>query len=256
MNADNPTELSNRWHPFSLILAGLFLAVTLAISRDPLFIAEVVIFSVIFLRVIGATVKKVFRAVRFFLWMLPFTFTMHLFLTPSGWRFLKNLLDGSVQITLLGPATGFTLQIFGFIYIMGALAQLTTADRIITSLHGLQNPLRKMRIPVDNFFQILNIGLRFFPLLRQEASKLQEVRRGLGIEKTDSLTERVKLQMYSIIPLFVGTLHRAETVAQMMTLRGFIPGKPRSSYLKVPWHHRDTILVGIVAALGAGLTLI
>jgi len=253
-----PAKTSQRarhWHPFSLIPTGLFFAVTIAISRSPFFIAEIVLFAVILLCLLGASVKNVLHAVRFFLWMLPFTFFMHLLLTPAGWQFLGNIIDGILELALLEPAMAFTLQIFGFIYIMGALSLLTSADRVITSLHSLQKPLRKIHLPVDNVFQILNIGLRFFPLLRQEANKLQEVRRGLGIGRTDSLVERVKLQMYSIVPLFVGTLHRAETVSQMMNLRGFIPGQPRSSYLVVSWRYRDTVLLAVVLILGAGVTL-
>lgn len=134
--------------------------------------------------------------------------------------------------------------------------QMISMGRLLDSLYIVLRPLQKMRLPVDALFQILFLGLRFFPILQDEAKRLQEVRRGFGLVDPESLVGRVKSHLATAIPLFISTLHRAEVVAQTMTMRGYVPGKPRSIYAAIPWRMRDSIILGSTLLLAGLLFLL
>ena len=255
--SENSTSaLDEKWHPFAMLLLALVFAVAIAMLRSPFIISIYLVGAILFFRILGAEIYHTVYTIRYLLWMLPFTFIMHVILTPEGWSFVGALFQGKFLVQNLSRPTAFTLQIFGFLYIMSAVFLLVSGDRIIASTARMLSPLRNLGIPVDNVFQILQVGLRFFPLLRQEAQKIQNVRQGFGIQSGDSITERVKLQLQSVIPLFIGTLRRAEIVSRMMTLRGFQPGRRRSSYIRIPWYFGDSVLTGIAILIGSTIFLL
>ncbi|MCF7805174.1 MAG: energy-coupling factor transporter transmembrane protein EcfT [Candidatus Marinimicrobia bacterium] len=253
----NQKDLRGFWHPLVVIIAVGVLGGLIAASRQLPHITIFLILSIAGFRFMGAPIHRTIRTIRYFFWLLPLTFIMHLVLTPSGWAFFSHLWEGALRLDFLDNPFSFTLQIFGFLYIMGSAYQLVSGDRLIVSLGRLLSPARKLRIPVDSLFQIVYIALRFIPLLREEAIRIQEVRRGFGVSGNEKILEKARSQMHGMVPLFIGTLHRAEVVAQLMTLRGFRPGEQRSSYIEVTWHARDILtILGFIALFGGSILLL
>lgn len=247
-------EGARSWHPFAAAGAGVvFILATAQAGTLPLVCAYGCL-GVIGLRLLGVRIRPTLRLLRYFLWMLPFTFGMHLLFTRPGWAFLGSLGQGAIRWPLLAAPALFTLRIFGFLYVMGGLFQLIRADRFLESLFRVLQPLQKRHIPVNGVLQILNVGIRFFPILRQEMQQMQEVSRGLGVRESRGLRSRIRAQLRTVTPLFVGTLHRGEVLARMMVLRGYRPDRMRTTYSEVAWHARDSLLIG--AALAAGILVL
>jgi|GEM_PF-574098 len=236
----------NSYHPLVITALSIMAVILVATRQNALMLVALYLLISIGFLFLRVRLQKIFSAIRYLLWMLPITFFMHIGLSQFGWDFISSLFNGTPQFAYLKPAIMFTLQIFGFMFIMGGAMQLVQLDRLLDSLYlGLQ-PLRKLKLPVDDFFQILFLGLRFFPLLREEARRIQEVRRGFGVNDSQSLIGRIRSHVATAIPMFVGTLYRAEIVAQTMALRGYIPGKKRTVYTDLRWHTRDSFLVSII----------
>lgn len=242
------------WHPFAAAGAGLILILATAQAATLPLVIAFGCGSVFGLRLLRVRVRQTLGLLRYFLWMLPVTFVMHLLFSHPGWAFLQSLGHGTIQWHLLAAPAVFTLRIFGFLYIMGGLFQLIRADRLLESLFRVLQPLQKWHIPVNGVLQILNVGIRFFPLLREEMQQMQEVARGLGVGESRGLRGRIRAQLRTVTPLFVGTLHRGEVLAQMMVLRGYRPDRMRTTYSDVAWHPRDSLLIG--AALAAGILVL
>jgi energy-coupling factor transport system permease protein len=177
--------------------------------------------------------------------MLPFTFFMHALLASDGMAFFRLLFQGIFQPVFLSDAFHFTLRILVFIYMMGGLFVLIHMQRLLDAAAQVLMPLGKFGVPVNSLFQILNIGLRFFPVLKQESNRLQEVRQSLGVGGEQTIPGRIKAQMNNLVPIFINTMHRAETVAQMMSLRGFDPAEKRTLYATVSWRIRDSLLLAV-----------
>ncbi len=241
--AEPHPKTHNLFHPIVILCITVFAIILIATRKNLLpLIMLFLVYSTGFIA-LRVKLRTIISSIRYLLWMLPVTFLMHIALSQFGWEFLRSLFNGSPDFQALKPAVMFTLQIFGFIFVMGGIIQVIRLDRLLDGLYiGLQ-PLRKIKLPVDDFFQILFIGLRFFPLLREEAQRIQDVRRGFGVTGSTSLVGKIRSHITTAIPLFIGTLYRAETVAQTMTLRGYVPGNQRTVYTDVFWHRRDWVLL-------------
>jgi len=245
------SNVQSLYHPLAITALLIIAIILVATRQNALTLIAFFLFTSVGFKSLGVQLRRIFSTIHYLLWMLPITFFMHVGLSQFGWDFVRSLLNATPQFMYLNPAIMFTLQIFGFMFMMGGAMQLLQLDRLLDSLYlGLQ-PLRKLKLPVDDFFQILFLGLRFFPLLREEAKRVQEVRRGFGVTDSESLIGRIRGHVATAIPMFVGTLYRAEIVAQTMNLRGYIPGKKRSVYTDLHWHTRDSILVSILVLLTA-----
>jgi energy-coupling factor transport system permease protein len=139
---------------------------------------------------------------------------------------------------------------------MGALFLLIDLERLLDAVAKVVQPLVKVRIPVNTFLQMLSLGLRFFPILREEATNMQELQTSLGAKAPDSLVGRMKFQLTNITPLFIKALRRAEIVGQVIWLRGFKTGKIRTFYSVVPWKFRDSVVTIIgMSLIGWGIFL-
>ncbi len=245
---------SGSWHPLSIAGAAGVLLVTLSLTAVPwkLLLILVVIFPG--LRVCGGSPGQALRSIRVLLWMLPFTFLMHIGLSPDGWQFFSGLFAGQPEWVLLSRAVRFTLQIFGFLLLMGGVIQLVRAQDFIDSLVRMLAPLRRLRVPIDPLYQMLNLGIRFLPVMTSETRRLREVRRGLGVPEHDGIRRRARSYVASLTSLFLGALNRAEAIGRMMHLRGYRPGVMRTSYIRHRWELRDTILLGVTLAIFGGVS--
>lgn len=242
--------LDEVWHPFAIAGAGIILILIIAQTRSLSMMAMLILLSIIILRMLGVKIQKTCSLLRYFLWMLPVTFLMHLIFSQEGWGFIRYLGHGEFHWELLRMGGLFTLKIFGFLYVMGGLLQLIRADRFLESLFRTFQPLQKWHFPVNGLLQIMNLGIRFFPLLRQEMQQIQEISRGLGVGESSGLRRRIITRMKTITPLFIGTLHRGEILSRMMVLRGYRPGRMRTTYSQVRWHLRDSLMVCVALSMG------
>ncbi len=241
-NADSLLPVKKDWHPFALllfILSTMILYSAFDTIGAELFVAACIITVLV---AFSVTPPQVFSQISIFLWLLPFTFIMHAVFSSAGLEFIRSLMEGNLQFVYLQDAIRYTLRIFVFIYLMGAVFILVHMQKLLDASAGLLSPLGKIGIPVNNFFQILTIGLRFFPVLKEESLRLQEVRESLGIQTPKKLSGRIRSHMANLVPIFVSTMHRAEIVAHVMKLRGYNAARQRTLYKRVPWRYQDSAL--------------
>lgn len=94
---------------------------------------------------------------------------------------------------------------------------------------------------------ILAIALRFIPTLQEEATKIMKAQMARGATFTQgSLFHRAKHLVSLLVPLFIISFGRAETLAVAMELRGYNPNKPRTKFRTLQWALRDTyVMFGI-----------
>ena len=95
---------------------------------------------------------------------------------------------------------------------------------------------------------ILSIALRFIPTLQGEAYKIMKAQSSRGASFTDgNIFKRMHHLVTLLIPLFVISFSRADTLAVAMELRGYDPNAPRSKYRILTWKRVDTIVLSCVA---------
>jgi energy-coupling factor transport system permease protein len=149
------------------------------------------------------TLKKGWVPISF---LLLFTFISNLAFQPGKIYFQA----GPFFITDEGLNTAFLRTIRFFLMIAGAklLAATTSPDSIVSALGRLLGPLRKFRIPVDDFIEVLGLTMKSLPGLRQEivSGCSRKTPEGHDI----GLFDRLKLISSQLVPVFVRSMRLPE----------------------------------------------
>lgn len=177
------------------------------------------------------------------LWLVIFTFFLHLFLTKEG----EIILDlGWFKIYEEGLRQGIfiSLRFFLLILITSLLTLTTTPIEITDGLERLLGPLKKVKFPVHELALMMSIALRFIPTLMQETDKIMKAQTARGVEYTSGpIKERLKAVVPLLIPLFISSFKRAEELAVAMEARGYKGGEGRTKYRQLSWAVADTLMI-------------
>jgi len=177
------------------------------------------------------------------LWLVLFTFFLHLFLTKEG----AVILDfGWFKVYEEGLRQGIfiSLRFFLLILITSLLTLTTTPIEITDGLERLLGPLKKVKFPVHELALMMSIALRFIPTLMQETDKIIKAQTARGVEYSSGpIKERLKAVVPLLIPLFISSFKRAEELAVAMEARGYKGGEGRTKYRQLSWAVADTLMI-------------
>ncbi len=189
------------------------------------------------------------------LWLVLFTFFLHLFLTKEG----DVILDlGWFKIYEEGLRQGIfiSLRFFLLILITSLLTLTTTPIEITDGLERLLGPLKKVKFPVHELALMMSIALRFIPTLMQETDKIMKAQTARGVEYSSGpIKERLKAIVPLLIPLFISSFKRAEELAVAMEARGYKGGEGRTKYRQLTWAAIDTGMLVLLLVVSILLVL-
>ena len=215
--------------PFVYLLFTLFLLAVVAVSRVP--------------------PGLVLRNLRPFLWLFLITFVLNMF--HGEGRILWTVPGAGWQITDLGlqRAGIYTVRI-GLLIVFAALFTLTTSPMDITDgLVRLLAPLKRLKVPVQEFALMMTIAIRFIPLLLEEADRIQKAQMARGARFDGNLVQRVRSLIPLVVPLFISAFRKADELALAMEARGYRIGKERTSYAVLEFHTSDYLALALVMGL-------
>ena len=171
------------------------------------------------------------------LFLIIFTFLMHLFLNKEGallidWKVIKIYEEGVRQ--------GFFISIrFLVLVLITSILTLTTSPISITDgMEDLLGPFKRFKLPVHELALMMSISLRFIPTLMDETDKI------------------LRAVVPLLVPLFVSAFKRAEELAIAMEVRGYRGGEGRTRYRQLSWGWRDTLAMALLAVLICALYLL
>ena len=183
------------------------------------------------------------------LFLIAFTFLMHLFLNKEGallvdWKIIKIYEEGIRQ--------GFFISIrFLVLVLITSILTLSTSPISITDgMEDLLGPFKRIKLPVHELALMMSISLRFIPTLMDETDKILKAQLARGSDiSTGSVKERIRAVVPLLVPLFVSAFKRAEELAIAMEVRGYRGGEGRTRYRQLKWGWRDTVTMVVLAAL-------
>ena len=246
---DNPAD-----HP---VLTMGPLSVAYGLLRNTLLIygAAFLIYFVVFLlpteKIRRMRHRRWFKVVRFFLVLLTIVDLVLLFLIrrmPDSGTFPV----GPIIATQL--SVWYVMDFFVIFLVLYALALLltmtTTPVALIEGLTMLLSPLRRLRLPVDDFALMTLIALRFIPTLIEEGEQLikAQTARGASIAR-GSLRDRFQSITAMFTPLLHGALRRAADLATALDARGYEVEKRRTPLHETSLHLLDYTVLGTVVLL-------
>jgi len=160
---------------------------------------------------------------------------------------------GPVSITLFDLQAGAKLLLRFFALILGlSLASYTSSTSEMTQgLNLLLAPLARLRLPVQDFVMMVQITLRYLPLLAQSAERIAKAQasRGADWDARGGLLARVRQTIPLIVPLFLSSLHKAENMALAMDARAYGSAAARSSIAEFRFTRRDGFVIGAALIL-------
>ena len=136
--------------------------------------------------------------------------------------------------------TRLTIVILAFII----LTTTTKTRYILLAIESILNPLKKIKIPVDEIVLVLLIIFRFIPTLSAETNKILKAQASRGFDiKQANLMKKIRLLTSLFIPVFIISINRADQLANAMAVRGYIPTQKRTSVRTLEWKFMDTCFI-------------
>lgn len=203
------------------------LAVAYAVARE-----SALLFALCILVVLVAFYLPPLRFLRRRLWLRRVRFLLYLLLIVAC-IFLsvvrdspatQNLVIGPLPITYSGvwSLVSFTVVLLT-LYAFSLLLTMTTSPvALIEGLTMLLSPLRRLKLPVDDFALMTLLALRFIPTLLEEVEQLTKAQTARGADLTHgTLRERMQSLTLLFVPLMQGVLRRASELATALEARGY-----------------------------------
>ncbi len=163
------------------------------------------------------------KGVRIFLFVFLIAIAIFYWLTGDH-PLDKPFAIGPLLLTYRGVwVVVVSFVVFLSLYISSILLTMTTTPvALIEGMTLLLAPLRRLKLPVDDFALMTLLALRFIPTLLDEAEQLIKAQTSRGADVMHG-TMRERLQSLSMffLPLMQGTLRRASDLSVALEARGY-----------------------------------
>ena len=217
--------IAHRWPGY--LVAAAFLFACIKISKVPL--------------------SYIMRGLKPVFFLLMFSVAFNLFLTDGEvlaefWIF---------RITREGLIMAFYMALRLIFLIMGSsLMTFTTTPNALTD--GLERSLaflKVVHVPVHEIAMMMNIALRFIPILTDETDKIMKAQMARGADfESGGLIRRAKSLIPLLVPLFISAFRRASDLAMAMEARCYHGGEGRTKMRPLHYARRDAVAWLIIAA--------
>ncbi len=235
-------------------LAG-FIIFILAITLTTHLYGLLVAAGLIFLLFILSKIPIGF-AIRGLLPPLPFILIMaiiQLFIISYQSKQTAIFSWGFITITTNGILAGLSLCVrFAALVLLLTLSSATLSTlEIVHGLNVLFSPLNKLGINSGSAAMVVQIMLRFIPILALNAEKIaksQASRGALWGNPKGSLVQKAKQLLPLLIPLFSVSLQQADSLAEAMLSRGYESHIKRTGLVQYSFGYAESIFILVIFA--------
>ena len=125
------------------------------------------------------------------------------------------------------------------------LLYTTTTNELALGFSSLLRPLGFLGFPVSKVSMAIALSLNFVPVLFMESGKIIKSQASRGFNfKSGSFKDRIVGLKSVVIPMFVLSMKRADSVSDAMEVKQFCFNSNRSSIKGVRWHISDFYMIG------------
>jgi energy-coupling factor transport system permease protein len=170
----------------------------------------------------------------------------------AGEQVLFRLFSLPITVTDLWYGLALLLRFTGFMAVLGLAAASLSEAELTRGLEALLEPLSRLRIPTYDFVMIIQVTLRYFPLLAQTAERIAKAQASRGADWQPAgwnFVRRIRQIIPILVPLFITSLRRAENMALAMDVRGYGSLPTRSSMVTLRFHRADALALMVGTAL-------
>jgi len=171
----------------------------------------------------------------------------HFLVITSGGLLAGALLIGRFCVLVLG------ISLFSF---------ATSTTELTHGIEHLLLPLQRFGLPAHEFALVVNIAMRFLPILAAETERLMKAQASRGADfgrGRGSVLPRTRRILPLLVPLFLIALQRADDLVEAMEARCYMGGSARTHLVVLKAIRRDyafLALTGGLAVLAIGLSAV
>lgn len=230
------------------LMLSVFFVLAVFIANSVVGYIIAIVFAALVIQLTGLGVRVFAKGLQPLMWLMLFTVGLQILFIKTGhvwfqWGFLSITSDG------LNNGVAIFVRFTLIIFFSTVLTLTTPPLGVADALEVLMQPLKVIKVPVDDLALMVSIALRFVPTLMDEAETIMNAQRARGVEFNEgSIVKRVRAYVPLLIPLFVNAIKRAIELGDAMEARGYRGGTQRTKYRVLTWHTQDTVaMLGFLA---------
>jgi energy-coupling factor transport system permease protein len=244
----------HRLDPRTRILAAVILMAALTISQRPLGLLIGLFAIVAVWRAARVPFEPLLRGWRAALPFLLILAGLQVLLRAGGRSEPALFILGPVVVSAadLLVAAALLLRFASFVAVLGLAAASLSESELTHGLQFLLKPLAVLRLPIYDIVAVVQVTLRYFPLLAQTAERIAKAQASRGADWSPAgwnLVQRARQIVPLIVPLFVTSLRRAENMALAMDARGYGSLPRRTSLFVLRYQLADYAALAVVMLL-------
>lgn len=126
----------------------------------------------------------------------------------------------------------------------------TSKSELTYALEKIMTPLALFKVPVAHIALVLTLSLRFIPSIFEQTEKIMKSQASRGIDfKHTNVQGKIIALSSMIVPMFILTSKKANSVADNMEVRLYSLDSKRSSYRASRWTSMDENIILVHIAL-------
>lgn len=177
--------------------------------------------------------------------MLPYLVFLPILI--AGYLILTLLLTSDPVVETLLAAVPSGLRVFLLMAATAVFIEWTSSGDLLDALRTLWYRSRIRWRHMDDFFLLIYIALRFFPILKEEITGFMDADRALGLPERRGKLAQVRRWTVSLPGVIASCLNRADNLGMAMEIRGYGRILPRGIASPFSFSHADLyVLSGLV----------
>lgn len=239
-----------------LIFFALILALTL--SPRPLGITAGLISVLIGLGIAKIPYRYSIRGLLSPLPLILFLIILQIVLSPAppGAHIYFRVWIIDINSADLAASYKLLIRFLALVLVISLFSYTLSTSEIISGLNRILSPFTRLGFPVQDLAMVVQVTLGFLPLLAQVTERIAKAQVSRGADwstRRGNLLARIRQMLPLLVPLFLTSLQRAESMALAMDARSYGSSNTRTTMVDFRFSIKDLIAiclsVGIVASI-------
>jgi energy-coupling factor transport system permease protein len=138
-------------------------------------------------------------------------------------------------------------------YLTSTLMFTTGLVDLADGLEALLEPLKRLRVPVNELIMVLVIAVKFVPLLVAELERLIKAQAARGVRfDQGNLLQRARKLGGLLVPIFINAFGRAEILIMAMDARCYRGGRGRTKRRRLVFRRSDALALAVALLIALG----
>ncbi len=243
-------------NPATNFILMILMMLFVGLSKTVIDYVYIFVFLICLVFILNVNVKKMAKLISYLLFFTIFMFIYNVLLIKEG-DVVFTILSLDVHKNAIIISITIATRVMLFAMVSFTFMSIIDSYEISKGLFFVLSPLRLLKINISNLSITLMIALMFVPILFDEFSRITKAQAAKGLEiRAGNIFFRMKHILSLLVPLFISSFNRADTVAQAMDVKLYDQDKKRGNYYPIIFTYNDYLSILLIFVLGCVIFMI